>query len=141
MKLTPSTARIAFARQGSSGAHGDEEAMELVSDLKAYLSSIEPSAEEASAAKTAHLEVWRCAKLCARIPNRKKRTSKYFSLGSYARNTAINDINDVDVICILDINRYNTQAEVVVAWGQAILAKHYDNPKRQGRSIGVKARP
>ena len=33
--------------------------------------------------------------------------------GSYARRTAINDINDVDVICILDIDHTITGPEVV----------------------------
>ncbi|MGH9774238.1 MAG: SMODS domain-containing nucleotidyltransferase [Candidatus Acidiferrales bacterium] len=111
--------------------------MELVSDFKAYLSSIEPPAEEVSAAKTAHLEV---REIVRTDPESKEAHKETFLSGSYARSTAINDINDVDVICILDIDRYNTQAEVVLAWVEAILAKHYDNPKRQGRSIGVKAK-
>jgi len=110
--------------------------MELVSDFKAYLSSIEPPADEVSAAKTAHLEV---REMLHTDPESKEAHKETFLSGSYARSTAINDINDVDVICILDIDRYNTRAELVLAWVESILAKHYDNPRRQGRSIRVKA--
>ncbi len=110
--------------------------MELVSDFKAYVSSIEPPADEVSAAKTAHLEV---REMLRTDPESKEAHKETFLSGSYARSTAINDINDVDVICILDIDRYNTRAELVLAWVESILAKHYDNPRRQGRSIRVKA--
>ena len=44
-----------------------------------------------------------------------------FLSGSYARHTAINDINDVDVICIVDIDRLITEPDVVLAWTQSIL--------------------
>jgi tRNA nucleotidyltransferase (CCA-adding enzyme) len=110
--------------------------MELVSDFKEYLSSIEPPGDEVTAAKGAHEEV---REQLRTDPESKEAHKDTFLSGSYARSTAINDINDVDVICILDINRHITDAEVVLAWIEGILAKHYDNPKRQGRSIGVKA--
>lgn len=110
--------------------------MELTADFKAFLSFIEPPADEVSAAKAAHEEVREILRTDEESKEAHKET---FLSGSYARSTAINDINDVDVICILDIDRYNTQADVVLAWLEAILMKHYDNPKRQGRSIGVKA--
>jgi len=110
--------------------------MELTSDFKAFLSFIEPPDDEVSAAMAAHKEV---RELLRTDKESKEAHKETFLSGSYARSTAINDINDVDVICVLDIDRYNTQADVVLVWVEAILTKHYDNPKRQGRSIGVKA--
>jgi hypothetical protein len=110
--------------------------MELVSDFKAFLSSIQPPEDEVSAAQAAHEEVRELLRTDSESKEAHKDT---FLSGSYARHTAINDINDVDVICVLDIDRRITDAEVVLAWVEGILAKHYDNPKRQGRSIGVKA--
>src|ERR1700732_2254805 len=110
--------------------------MELVSDFKAFLASIQPPEGGVSAAQAAHEEV---RELLRTDPESKDAHKDTFLSGSYARRTAINDINDVDVICILDIDRRITDAEVVLAWIVGILAKHYDNPKRQGRSIGVKA--
>ena len=60
-----------------------------------------------------------------------------FLTGSYARHTAINDINDVDVICVFDIDRSITEPEVVLAWTQSVLARYYKETKRQGRSVGA----
>jgi hypothetical protein len=111
--------------------------MELVSDFKTFLSSIQPPDDEVSAAQAAHEEV---RELLRTDPESKEAHKDTFLSGSYARRTAINDINDVDVICILDIDRRITDAEVVLAWIEGILGKHYDNPKRQGRSIGVKSK-
>jgi hypothetical protein len=60
-----------------------------------------------------------------------------FLSGSYARYTAINDINDVDVICLVDINKAITAPEVVLAWVQSILDSYYKKTRPQGRSIGA----
>jgi len=111
--------------------------MELTSDFRTFLSSIQPPADEVTAAQAAHEEVRELLRTDSESQEAHKDT---FLSGSYARRTAINDINDVDVICILDINRTITDAEVVLVWIEGILGKHYKNPKRQGRSIGVKAR-
>jgi len=111
--------------------------MELTTDFKTFLSSIEPGEDEVSAAKAAHEEV---RELLRTDPESKDAHKDTFLSGSYARHTAINDINDVDVICVLDIDQRITQAEVVLAWMEGILGKHYDKPKRQGRSIGVTAK-
>jgi hypothetical protein len=62
-----------------------------------------------------------------------------FLSGSYARRTAINDINDVDVICIVDIDKFATEPELVLAWTQSVLDKYYSKTKRQGRSVGAQA--
>jgi tRNA nucleotidyltransferase (CCA-adding enzyme) len=110
--------------------------MELTTDFKTFLSSIEPGEDEVSAAKAAHEEV---REQLRTDPESKDAHKDTFLSGSYARHTAINDINDVDVICVLDIDQRITQAEVVLAWVEGILGKHYDKPKRQGRSIGVTA--
>lgn len=110
--------------------------MELTADFKSFLSSIEPGEDEVSAAKAAHEEV---REQLRTDPESKDAHKDTFLSGSYARHTAINDINDVDVICVLDIDQRITQAEVVLAWMEGILGKHYEKPKRQGRSIGVTA--
>ena len=110
--------------------------MELTADFKTFLSSIEPEEDEVSAAKAAHEEVRGRLRTDTESKDAHKET---FLSGSYARHTAINDINDVDVICVLDIDQRITQAEVVLAWTEGILGKYYDRPKRQGRSIRVTA--
>ncbi len=110
--------------------------MELASDFKAFLSSIQPPDNKVSAAQAAHEEVREQLRADPESTEAHKDT---FLSGSYARRTAINKIKDVDVICILDIDRGITDAEVVLAWIEGILGKHYDKPKRQGRSIGIKA--
>jgi len=110
--------------------------MELTADFKTFLSSIEPGEHEVSAAKAAHEEV---REQLRTDPDSKEAHKDTFLSGSYARHTAINDINDVDVICVLDIDQRTTQAEVVLAWMEGVLGTHYNKPKRQGRSIGVTA--
>ncbi len=108
--------------------------MELIADFKALLCSIEPTAKHVSAAKCAHEKV----REQLRTDNESKEAHKdTFLSGSYARSTAINDINDVDVICLLDIDHKSTQPEVLLFWMEGILARYYKNPKRQGRSVGV----
>lgn len=110
--------------------------MELTSDFKALLSSIEPKAAHVAAAKSAHEEVREQLRTDEESKEAHKDT---FLSGSYARSTAINDINDVDVICLLDINQGITPPEVVLAWMHAILSRYYSVTKRQGRSVGVQA--
>src|SRR5580692_7092421 len=111
--------------------------MELVSEFKAYLSSIEPPADEVSAAKTAHLEV---REILRTDPESKDAHKDTFLSGSYARRTAINDINDVDVICILDIDRNITPPEVLLSWVEGIVSKYYKEVRPQGRSIGAEGK-
>jgi hypothetical protein len=50
----------------------------------------------------------------------------------------MNDINDVDVICIFDIDPAITPPEVVLAWVQSVLGSYYKEMRLQGRSIGAK---
>ena len=110
--------------------------MELAADFKALLSSIQPSDDDVADAKNAHERV----RDQIRTDEESKEAHKdTFLSGSYARHTALNDINDVDVICIVDIDHVNTPAEVVLAWMQSILGKYYKTTKRQGRSVGAQA--
>lgn len=110
--------------------------MELAADFKALVSSIQPGDDNVADAKAAHEKV----REQLRTDNEFKEAHKdTFLSGSYARHTAINDINDVDVICVVDINHSITEPEVVLAWTQAILGKYYKETKRQGRSVGAQA--
>jgi tRNA nucleotidyltransferase (CCA-adding enzyme) len=110
--------------------------VELAGDFKAFLSSLQPGDTDIAAAKAAHEKV----REELRTDDESKEAHKdTFLSGSYARSTAINDINDVDVICVLDLDHRITEPEVCLAWIQAILARHYKETKRQGRSVGASA--
>jgi hypothetical protein len=110
--------------------------VELVSDFKALLSSIQPGDQDIADAKAAHEKVREQLRTDSESKDAHKDT---FLSGSYARRTAINDINDVDVICILDLDQSITEPEVVLAWIQSILGRYYKETKRQGRSVGAQA--
>ena len=108
--------------------------MELASDFKTFLSSIQPGEDEVTAAKAAHEQVRDELKTDSESKDAHQDT---FLSGSYARRTAINDINDVDVICILDIDHKITPPDVLLTWVQGILSNYYDEVRPQGRSIGA----
>lgn len=108
--------------------------MELAADFKCLLSSIQPGDQDVSNAKAAHEKVREQLRTDTESKDAHKDT---FLSGSYARHTAINDINDVDVICVFDIDRSITDPEVVLAWTQSVLARYYKETKRQGRSVGA----
>lgn len=110
--------------------------MELASDFSAFLSSLQPSDEDVAAAKAAHEKVREQLRTDAESKEAHKDT---FLSGSYARRTAINDINDVDVICVLDLDYRITGPEVCLAWIEGILGRYYKQTKRQGRSVGASA--
>lgn len=109
---------------------------ELPGDFKAFLSSIQPDDKDVADAKNAHETVREQLRTDDQFKEAHKET---FLSGSYSRHTAINDINDVDVICIIDIDRLITEPEVVLAWTQSILSKYYKKTTRQGRSVGAQA--
>jgi hypothetical protein len=111
-------------------------AVELSADFKALLSSIEPTATHVSAAKAAHEKV---REQLRTDDESKEAHEDTFLSGSYARSTAINDINDVDVIYMLDLDQTITSPDVVLAWLHGILSRYYTQTKRQGRSVGVQA--
>lgn len=110
--------------------------MDLAADFKALVSAIQPGEKHVAAAKAAHEKVREQLRTDEESKDAHKDT---FLSGSYARRTAINDINDVDVICIFDIDHAITKPEVVLAWVEAILTRLYGKAKRQGRSIGISA--
>ncbi|MBI1826034.1 MAG: hypothetical protein HY287_02555 [Planctomycetes bacterium] len=110
--------------------------MDLAADFKALVSAIQPGDKHVAAAKAAHEKVRDQLRTDQESKDAHKET---FLSGSYARRTAINDINDVDVICIFDIDQAITKPEVVLAWVEAILTRLYGEAKRQGRSVGVSA--
>src|SRR5436309_13695489 len=110
--------------------------MELATDFKKFLSSLEPGTQAVAAAKSAHEKVRDELKTDSESKDAHKDT---FLSGSYARHTAINDINDVDVICIFDIDHSITTPEVVLAWLQSILTRYYKEVRPQGRSVGANA--
>ena len=108
--------------------------MELASDFQSFLASIQPGDNHVSDAKSAHEKVREQLRTDEDFKEAHKDT---FLAGSYARHTAINDINDVDVICLVDIDKSVTDPELVLAWTQSILGKYYTKTKRQGRSVGA----
>src|SRR6266568_4234401 len=110
--------------------------MELAPDFKTLLSSIQPGDQDVTNAKAAHEKV---REELRGDSDSKEAHKDTFLSGSYARHTAINDINDVDVICVFDIDRSITEPEVVLAWTQAILGKYYAGTTRQGRSVRAEA--
>ena len=81
--------------------------MELAADFKALLSSIEPGDDNVANAKAAHEKVREQLRTDSEFKEAHKET---FLSGSYARHTAINDINDVDVICVVDIDHSHYRA-------------------------------
>ena len=97
---------------------------------------LQPGETDVAAAKAAHEKVREELRTDEESKEAHKDT---FLSGSYARSTAINDINDVDVICILDLDHRITEPEVCLAWIQGILARYYKETKRQGRSVGASA--
>jgi hypothetical protein len=110
--------------------------LELPSDFGRYVSSLEPDDDAVAAAKAAHEKVRERLKTDEDTKEAHKDT---FLSGSYARHTAIHDINDVDVICIVDIDHTITAPEVVLSWLQGVLSKYYNETRLQGRSIGASA--
>jgi hypothetical protein len=108
--------------------------VELTSDFKAFLSSIQPDDDEVAAAKAAHEKIRDELRTDDESKDAHEDT---FLSGSYARRTAINDINDVDVICILDIDHKITSPEVLLSWVQGVLSNYYTEIRPQGRSIGA----
>lgn len=110
--------------------------MQLAGDFTTFLSSLQPGDDDVADAKAAHEKV----REQLRSDDESKEAHKdTFLSGSYARRTAINDINDVDVICVFDIDRTTTAPEVVLRWVEGILGKYYSKVRPQGRSVGAQA--
>ena len=116
-----------FRRRSEVGTPGD---------FSKYLSSLEPDDHAVSAAKAAHEKVRDRLKSDDETKEAHKDT---FLSGSYARHTAIHNINDVDVICVVDIDHTITEPEAVLGWLHGVLSKYYKETRLQGRSIGASA--
>jgi hypothetical protein len=113
--------------------------VELPEDFAKYVSSCEPDDDAVAAAKKAHEKVRDHLKADEDTKDAHEET---FLTGSYRRHTAIHNIEDVDVICIfdLDIHADGSEPEIVLTWLQGVLGKHYSETRLQGRSIGVNAK-
>lgn len=113
--------------------------MELSGDFAGYVSSCEPDDDAVAAAKKAHEKVRDELKTDEDTKDAHEET---FLTGSYKRHTAIHNIEDVDVVCILDLDIYaeGSEPEVVLTWLQGVLDKYYSETRPQGRSIGVSAK-
>ncbi len=108
--------------------------MELNAHFEGLLSNIEPSVTAVGKAKKAHEDLRAFIKADEEIS--KADPDSYLS-GSYARDTALNTIKDVDVIVLIDLDHKRTEPAVVIAWIQASLQKHYSEVLAQGRSVKV----
>jgi hypothetical protein len=108
--------------------------VELSSFFRGLLTRIEPKAQTVAKAKKAHETLRDQLKNDEEIS---KADPESYLAGSYARDTAIKDINDVDIILLLDVDHNTTGPEVVVAWLQSVLQNHYSEVNKQGRSVQV----
>ena len=108
--------------------------MELNSHFDGLLGSIEPSPASITIAKTSH-ETLRSQ--MEKDEEASEADPDSYLAGSYARSTAIKDIEDVDIILMLDLDQTTTAPDVVVAWVQSLLQKYYAKVRAQGRSVGV----
>lgn len=108
--------------------------MDLNGHFEGLLGRIEPGARHVSKAKKAH-ELLR-ERLEDDEQVREAHEDTFLS-GSYARHTAIEDIKDVDVICVLDIDKDKTEPLVLLRWLEGALLRYYDDVRLQGRSVGV----
>lgn len=108
--------------------------MELSSYFRGLLSNIEPNSAAVKKAKKAHEDLRAILQKDEEIS--KADPDTYLS-GSYARDTALNSIKDVDVILLIEMDHNTTEPGVVVAWLQEALQKHYTTVRPQGRSVQV----
>lgn len=108
--------------------------MEMNSYFDGLLANIEPDPNDVKLAKKSHEEA---RDFLAKDDEISKANPETFLSGSYARETAIDDIKDVDIILIIDLNRSITEPEVALTWVEASLLNNYSKVKKQGRSINV----
>lgn len=109
--------------------------MELNSYFRGLLANIEPNPSDVKRAKQAHEDL---RILFLKDEEISKADPDSYLSGSYARDTALNHIKDVDIILLIDLNHNTTEPKVVLAWLQAALQKYYNHKViRQGRSVKV----
>ncbi len=109
--------------------------MELNTYFQGLLSNIEPDDQAVAKAKKSHEDLREILKNDEQISDADPDT---YLAGSYARNTAINYIKDVDVVLLLKLDHNKTSPDVVVAWVQKSLQDHYLEVIPQGRSVQVR---
>lgn len=109
--------------------------MELSSHFQGLCSNIEPDEKAVAKAKKSHEELRQILQSDEEIS---KADPDTYLAGSYARDTAINYIKDVDVILLIKLNQSTNTPDVAVAWVQARLQEHYSKVIPQGRSVQVK---
>lgn len=108
--------------------------MELTSYFTGLLGNIEPKSTVVATAKKSqeklrdHLES---------DDQLSQATPDTYLSGSYARDTAINDIKDVDIIMLIDLDHNATSPDIVIAWLQGVLQNYYSEVVPQGRSVRV----
>ena len=90
----------------------------MIGYFKGLLGAIEPEDQYVAAAKKAHEQLREELRDNDQVGKAHRDT--YLS-GSYVRHTAIRDIKDVDIICVLDIDKSITEAEAVLAWLEEAL--------------------
>lgn len=108
--------------------------MELASSFEGLLGRIEPDSEHVKRAKRAHEKLRQQIRDHEVVKEAHKET--YLS-GSYARHTAIKNIKDVDVICVVDIDKDTNEPIVVLRWLEGAMLDYYSEVRLQGRSIGI----
>ena len=108
--------------------------MELTSCFKELLKNIEPDINNVKLAKKSHEEA---RDFLIEDDEISKANPETFLSGSYARETAINDIKDVDIILMIGLDRSITEPMVALAWLQDRLQNKYSKVKQQGRSVNV----
>lgn len=109
--------------------------MELNSYFQGLCSSIEPGDAAVAKAKKSHEDLREFLRNDEEIS---KADPDTYLAGSYARDTAINYIKDVDVVLLLNMDHSKTSPDVAIAWVHASLQKKYSDTTPQGRSIQVK---
>ena len=108
--------------------------MELNKYFEGLISNIEPDTDDVKIAKKAHEKLRKILQKDEDVSN--ANPDSYLS-GSYARDTAINDIKDVDIILLIDLDHQKTPPNHVVTWLEGVLLKYYSKVIRQNRSVGV----
>lgn len=108
--------------------------MELNTYFDGLLGNIEPDAEHTEKAKKSHQKLREQLESDEEIS--KANPDTYLS-GSYARDTAINNIKDVDIIMTIDLDYTITLPDIVISWLQRRLYDYYTEVNPQGRSVQV----
>jgi hypothetical protein len=108
--------------------------MKLDAHFAGLLGRIEPDDDRVSKAKKAHEEL---RKHVEEHPDVRDAHRDTYLSGSYKRHTAIKNIKDVDVICVVDIDKDKNEPLVVLRWLEGAMLDYYKDVRLQGRSIRI----